>query len=163
MDELAQRLQGLLLSATELKAITDWPDELVEDYIETIRNIVLIATQTDVNTGQVDQNTQDIAQNTSDISDNATNIAQNASDITDLQNDKADKFEPSAADNIALLDVAGNLSDSTFQISDLLTQSFAGNPETNVTSNLSRLCVDTVGNQIYFNPTVGVNTGWVAV
>jgi hypothetical protein len=39
----------------------------------------------------------------------------------------------------------------------------AGTPETFVKANFSRLCVDTVGNQMYFNPTVGATTGWVAV
>lgn len=39
----------------------------------------------------------------------------------------------------------------------------AGTPETFIKSNFSRLCVDTAANQIYFNPDVGVKTGWVAV
>ena len=39
----------------------------------------------------------------------------------------------------------------------------AGTPETFVKANFSRLCVDTVGNQMYFNPTVGALIGWVAV
>lgn len=46
---------------------------------------------------------------------------------------------------------------------DYVTLSFAGNPNSNVKSNFSKLCVDTSGNQIYFNPDVGVTTGWVAV
>jgi len=43
------------------------------------------------------------------------------------------------------------------------TLTFAGNPENNVVSNFSRLCIDTTGPTLYMNVTVGVDTGWTAV
>ncbi|MHC5091010.1 MAG: hypothetical protein ACYSOJ_05190 [Planctomycetota bacterium] len=39
----------------------------------------------------------------------------------------------------------------------------SGTPEGNITSNLSRLYVDTDTNTMYANPDFGVNTGWIAV
>jgi len=48
-------------------------------------------------------------------------------------------------------------------IPDLIPLDGTGSPEGVVTSNLSKQYIDTTANQIYFNPVVGVNTGWVAV
>lgn len=39
----------------------------------------------------------------------------------------------------------------------------SGSPEGVVTSTLSRLYVDTDIPQLYFNPSLGSNTGWVAI
>lgn len=170
MADIVGQLQGFILSATELKAMTDWPDALVEDYLDLIRNIILVASETDVNTGQIDQNTTDIgtnatniSTNTTNIGTNTTNIGNNASDITDLQDDKADKNIPVTVNNIAVLDATGNLDDSGVITGNLVTLDFAGNPNGNVTSNQSRFCVDTAGSQLYFNPAVGANVGWIAV
>ena len=44
----AQRLRGLVLSAAELKSLTDWPDSLIEDYLTIIDNLVLLADEIDV-------------------------------------------------------------------------------------------------------------------
>jgi hypothetical protein len=49
------------------------------------------------------------------------------------------------------------------KLSNYTVQNYAGNPENNVTSNESRLCVNTTANQLYFNPDIGAITGWVAV
>jgi hypothetical protein len=51
----------------------------------------------------------------------------------------------------------------TINMDDYACLNYAGNPNNNVTSNYSRLCVDTTGGQMYFNPDVNVDTGWVAV
>jgi hypothetical protein len=38
-----QRLRGLVLSANDLKTLTDWPDPLIEDYLTILDNIITIA------------------------------------------------------------------------------------------------------------------------
>ena len=38
-----ERLRGLILSANDLKALTDWPDALVEDYLVILDNLIAIA------------------------------------------------------------------------------------------------------------------------
>jgi len=39
-----EQLRGLVLSATELRALTDWPEALIEDYLNIIDNIIALAT-----------------------------------------------------------------------------------------------------------------------
>ena len=41
------RLRGLVLSASEIKNLTDWPDALVEDYLNILDNILLLANEID--------------------------------------------------------------------------------------------------------------------
>ena len=48
-------------------------------------------------------------------------------------------------------------------IPNLIPLDGTGSPEGVVTSNLSKQYIDTAANQIYFNPVVGVDTGWVAL
>ena len=48
MAEVANRLRGLVLSATELSAMTDWPSALIEDYLNIIENLILIAESLDI-------------------------------------------------------------------------------------------------------------------
>lgn len=82
-------VEGYQLSAVELRSMTDWPSELIDDWLELVRSV---------------------------------NVLLRSS-----------------------------------------TQTFAGNPNSNVTSNASLLCIDTTGPTLYMNPTLGVDTGWVAV
>lgn len=44
---ITSRLRGLVLSAVELKGLTNWPDELVEDYLNLLDNLVTIAGELD--------------------------------------------------------------------------------------------------------------------
>ena len=37
-----EQLRGLILSAAELQALTDWPDALVEDYLNILDNLITI-------------------------------------------------------------------------------------------------------------------------
>jgi len=43
----AEQLQRLILSAIEIKQITEWPDVLVEDYLNIIENIRILSTTID--------------------------------------------------------------------------------------------------------------------
>lgn len=52
-----QRLRGLVLSATELKAMTQWPDALIEDYLNILDNIITLANLIDV---EIDQKIEEI-------------------------------------------------------------------------------------------------------
>jgi hypothetical protein len=42
-----ESLRGLVLSATDLRSLTDWPDALIEDYLNIIDNIITIAAAVD--------------------------------------------------------------------------------------------------------------------
>ena len=74
MASIQEQLESLVLSATEVKGLTNWPDAMVEDYLNIIRNLIIIASSTDVNVDQIEQNTQDIAQNKNDIDANTQDI-----------------------------------------------------------------------------------------
>lgn len=41
------RLRGLILSAQELKSMTDWPGALIEDYLNIVDNLILLAGEID--------------------------------------------------------------------------------------------------------------------
>lgn len=45
-----ERLRGLMLSANDLRALTDWPDALIEDYLNILDNLILLANVLDVET-----------------------------------------------------------------------------------------------------------------
>lgn len=153
-------LLSLGISLPTVEAIKRLLEKDVDDNTSDVaQNTADIAT----NTTDIAANTVDITSNSSNISTNTSDIGNNATDIGSLQSGKADKVIPTVVNNIALLDGTGNLVDSGLVIADLLTQNNAGNPNGVVTSNQSRLCVDTTGGQIYFNPVVGVNVGWIAV
>ena len=43
-------LRGLVLSASDLRALTDWPEALIEDYLNIVDNLILLANTLDVET-----------------------------------------------------------------------------------------------------------------
>lgn len=45
-----EHLRGLMLSANDLRALTDWPDALIEDYLNILDNLILLANTLDVET-----------------------------------------------------------------------------------------------------------------
>jgi hypothetical protein len=52
-----QRLRGLVLSASELKTMTQWPDALVEDYLNLLDNFITIANLLDI---ELDQKLEEV-------------------------------------------------------------------------------------------------------
>lgn len=46
------KLRGLVLSASEIKNLTDWPDALIEDYLNILDNLVTISNLLDVEISQ---------------------------------------------------------------------------------------------------------------
>jgi len=45
---IVSRLEGLLLTAEELRALTNWNERVIEDYLELTRNIILLADCVDI-------------------------------------------------------------------------------------------------------------------
>lgn len=66
-------------SATELKAVTGWPDSLVEEFLA-------IVDDQDINSGSLSAIQQDVANNTAAIAVNASDITDNANDILSNSN-----------------------------------------------------------------------------
>ncbi len=186
MVDVADQLNSLVLSASDVKELTGWPDPLIEEWLNIIRNSILIATGTDENSqgiaGKADKispatednlvsqdaggNIKDSAIASSAITDNAQGVSDNAAAITSLQIvviNKVDKVGGATADNIASFVAGGNIQDTGFKISDLVMIVGTGNPNGSVISNQSRQFFDTAGSTLYANPNAGVNTGWVAV
>lgn len=54
------RLKGLILSAHELKAMTGWPDALVEDYLNLLDNFITIGGLLDI---EIDQKIEEVPTN----------------------------------------------------------------------------------------------------
>jgi hypothetical protein len=48
MASTAQQLRGLILSAHELQQMTDWPDALIEDYLNILNNLIDLANEIDL-------------------------------------------------------------------------------------------------------------------
>lgn len=46
-DALSTKLRRLILSASDLRKLADWPDPLVEDYINILSNLALLADEID--------------------------------------------------------------------------------------------------------------------
>lgn len=51
-------MRGLILSAADLRGLTDWPEALVEDYLNILENIITIANLLDI---EIDQKIEEIA------------------------------------------------------------------------------------------------------
>jgi hypothetical protein len=89
---MASKNGGLLLTAADLRSITDWNERVIQDYIEITRNIrnvtkaeSVITNQTDINTQAIEDNEEKILKNSLDIADNVRDIEINSTRIT--QND----------------------------------------------------------------------------
>ena len=52
-----ERLKGLILSAKDLRELTDWPGALIEDYLNILDNIIVLATLLDI---EIDQKIEEI-------------------------------------------------------------------------------------------------------
>ena len=52
MADTVEQLRGLVLSATELREMTDWPDALIEDYLNLLNNFITLAEIIDVEVHQ---------------------------------------------------------------------------------------------------------------
>ncbi len=57
MADTRSKLRGLVLSAAELQSLTDWPDGLVEDYLNIFQNFITISETLDV---EIDQKLEDV-------------------------------------------------------------------------------------------------------
>lgn len=78
MASVEEQLSSLVLAAGEIKTLTGWPDPMIEDYLNLIRNLVLIASNTDSNIASITQNADDIDANEVAIAVNVAAITANA-------------------------------------------------------------------------------------
>lgn len=58
-----ERLKGLLLSANDLKTLTDWPDALIEDYLNILDNLITISGLLDT---EIDKTIEEISTDLTD-------------------------------------------------------------------------------------------------
>jgi len=54
MASVLSQLESLVLSAVELREATDWTDQVIEDYLNIIRNLSLLAESSDSTQAQID-------------------------------------------------------------------------------------------------------------
>lgn len=66
-NETRVSLETLNLSAKQIKIGTNWPDFMVNDYLTTFRNSVIIANTTDSNITLIEKNTLDIQTNANNL------------------------------------------------------------------------------------------------
>ncbi len=179
MASITEQLNSLILSAGDVKELTGWSDAMIEEWLNILRNIVLLASTADVNVDQIEQNTSDISTNsgnistnttnistnTTNITNNAGNISTNSGDITNLQNNKANIIGLPTDNAIVIQTLGGDIQDSGDLISDLVPIVGTGNPNGVVTSNKSLQFIDdtAAAETLYFNTVVGQNTGWFPV
>jgi hypothetical protein len=84
-----ERLRGLVLSAAELHDMTDWPDALVEDYLNIVSNIITLAGLIDI---EIDQKIEEIPTDFLDGSVPFVESSRLVEDNDDLFFDNVSKF-----------------------------------------------------------------------
>ena len=163
MASVSDRLDSLVLSSADIKSLTGWPDPMIEDYLNILRNIILVASSTDINDEQIEANRLAIIALAVLVDDNADAITLLIDAVDDLETGKADKIIPATVNNLSTLSASGNLQDSGVLIVDLIPLSGTGSPEGVITANINGYFVDTAAPQNYYNPVPGANTGWLVV
>ena len=73
-----ERLRRLVLSAADLRSLTDWPDQLIEDYLGILEDLITLASLIDID---IDA----IAENASLIETIQAQAAQNRARSNDLK------------------------------------------------------------------------------
>ena len=48
MANTVEKINSLILSATEIKQMTDWPDAMIEEWLTILRNLINIAQDVDI-------------------------------------------------------------------------------------------------------------------
>lgn len=184
MSDLSVTQSGrLILSATEIQDLTGWPDAMIEDYLNILRDLAATIAAINENAGdianlgddvdqlqidvaaldirvtaleaRVDQLEIDVAaldvrvtQNEADIVDLDNRVTQNENDITSLDS-RVTQNENDIAD----------INDGRYS-----PQFGSGSPEGVVTANRNQTYYDLTGTpELWVNPTIGANTGWVQV
>lgn len=108
MATIQEQLESFVLSASELRDLNpDWSDVMVEEWLNLIRNFVLLASSSDIIQIQVDQNTTNIASNLVLIGNNTTAIVLVASNLNDHELETT--AHGSNGDIVGFLDLATTL------------------------------------------------------
>lgn len=136
---------------------------LTSDYISKGINFSFLF-ENDVNLqGQIESSEDRISQNEEDIATNAQNIALNADLIATNTSDISANSSSIQANTDSILDNSADIATNASDIAGISTPSGSGSPEGLVTSTRTQFYVDTSGSQLYYNPTIGADTGWVAL
>jgi len=95
-DPTLNNLSQLILSGLEIKELTGWPDAMVEDYLNILRDLILLATT-------VDENGEVLVQDTQITAALESSVAQLRDRLTQLQLDAFDLIHGGAAGIDAML------------------------------------------------------------
>jgi hypothetical protein len=82
MGDVVDQLESYVFSSSDIASMTDWPPNLVDDYLSSNRNTITIASELDDTNGNINSNTANIAINAANITINADNITTNTGNIT---------------------------------------------------------------------------------
>ena len=136
-------------------------NEIIIRVVKNEENIEINKDNIEANRGSIEANAEQIGLNAENISLNSQAIEENAQNIEK----KADKILIPTENNLINQDSNGNIKDAGVKASDYETQVGEGSPEGVVTANRSRMYIDkTTGSEtLYFNATLGSNTGWLPV
>lgn len=156
------------LSAQYLQENTDFSPLLQSDYISIGKDNEQLFDNDEALAVGVNQNEINIATNAANIATNAANIATNTANIS-LNTLAIATNAADIATNTA--DIATNSADiatNTAAITDIndgrySPQFGAGSPEGVVTSNRNQTYFDLSVPEMWVNPAIGVNTGWVQI
>lgn len=74
----SERLRSMVLSATELKTLTDWPEPIIEEWLNFLENFILLANLVDV---EIDQKIEEIA---TDFLDGSVPFAESGHLVADI-------------------------------------------------------------------------------
>lgn len=149
------------LSAQYLQENTDFSPLLQSDYIsigqdneQLFDNDEALAVGVNQNEINISVNAANIATNTASIATNTTAIAANATNIATNTTNIATNATNIAANTTAITDI----NDGRYS-----PQFGAGSPEGVVTSNRNQTYFDLSVPEMWVNPAIGANTGWVQI
>lgn len=92
MASVEEQLESLVLSASEIKELTGWPDAMVEDYLNIIRNLVLLATSADESLVDITDVSALISSNKARVGIAIAQLARFMVDLSDLRHSNSSGF-----------------------------------------------------------------------
>ena len=81
MASVESQIQRLILNAEEIKTMTGWPYEMVEDYLNILTDLLLLASNIDINIDQLNRAEQNVALLSVQVGKLDSRITSNESDL----------------------------------------------------------------------------------